>query len=309
MSNTPTYIISSVNMRKCNAVTHAMLNHASHAHLLLIQEPWYDWIGTARQDNAREGIDVLGGVASPVWNIHYPSTNKGQRPKVMAYSCKTINANSSKQLPFSVVTCPDICAHPCIQILNIIHVGEEWRVINVYHNTRDMSGLDALMTLDLDPFTPTLIMGDFNTHSRSRSPDNIEPSYWAWRLEEWAVGNLLTLANNPGTITHQGTNNERDSVLDLAWFNTAAIDRATFSNLQVDWEGSLGSDHTALHVSAQTRHNLNPRINQETNPGYLVEDGAKDKWLKSYKQITQRTQTRLSTQPTREEVECAAQCL
>jgi hypothetical protein len=52
-------------MQKCNAVTHAMLNHASHTHLLLIQEPWYNRIGTARQDNAQEGINVLGGAASP----------------------------------------------------------------------------------------------------------------------------------------------------------------------------------------------------------------------------------------------------
>jgi hypothetical protein len=109
---------------------------------------------------------MLGGAASSAWNIHYPSTNQGQRLKVMAYSRKSLNANSTEQLPLSVITCPDICAHPCIQVLDIIHVREEWQVINVYHDARDMLGLDALLSLDLDPFTLTLIMGNFNTHSR-----------------------------------------------------------------------------------------------------------------------------------------------
>jgi hypothetical protein len=151
---------------------------------------------------------MLGGTASPAWNIHYPSTNLGQRPKVMAYSHKLINTHSTEQLPFSVVMHPDICAHPCIQVLDIIHIGEEWWIINVYHDMRDMLGLDTLLTLVLNPFIPTLIMGDFNTHSRSWSPNDVEPSYWAWRLEEWAVSNLLTLANDPGTITHRGADNE-----------------------------------------------------------------------------------------------------
>jgi hypothetical protein len=97
----------------------------------------------------------------------------------------------------------------------------------------------------------------------------------------------LTLANNPGTITQQGANNEQDSVLDLVWFNTAAIDRATFSDLQVDWEGSLGSDHAALHVTAQTRHDLKPQDSHTTDPGYLVEDGTKGKWLEIYKIVAQ----------------------
>ena len=39
MFDWPQYTISSVNMQKCNAVTHTLLNFASHAHLVLIQEP------------------------------------------------------------------------------------------------------------------------------------------------------------------------------------------------------------------------------------------------------------------------------
>ena len=136
-----------------------------------------------------------------------------------------------------------------MQILNIAHVGESWQVINFYHNVRDKSSLKALLALDHDPFTPMLVLGNFNTHSRSWSPDNIEPSHWAWKLKEWAVSNLLTLANTPGMDTHHGSDNEWDSVLDLAWFNAIAISKATFSNLQIDWAGSLGLDHAVLHIS------------------------------------------------------------
>jgi len=59
----PPLFIASVNMCKRNAATHALLNSANNTHLLLIQEPWFDAIGTARKDTAQKGIDVLGGIA------------------------------------------------------------------------------------------------------------------------------------------------------------------------------------------------------------------------------------------------------
>ena len=78
--------IASVNMRKRNAVTHALLNTNENAHIILIQEPWYNKIGTARKDNAKQGADVLGGVASPAWEPLYPGAPEGKAPKVMAYA-------------------------------------------------------------------------------------------------------------------------------------------------------------------------------------------------------------------------------
>jgi hypothetical protein len=113
MSAHPKMNIALVNMRKRNAVTHALLNSANNTHLLLIQEPWYNIIGTARKDTARQGVDVLGGVASPAWEILYPSTTKGQRPKTMAYIRKSI-ANDPNTPTFTVVLRLDICAHPMV---------------------------------------------------------------------------------------------------------------------------------------------------------------------------------------------------
>jgi hypothetical protein len=58
--------IASLNMCKHNVALHALLNTNVTAHLLLIQELWFKQIGTARDDNAREGVAILGGAASPL---------------------------------------------------------------------------------------------------------------------------------------------------------------------------------------------------------------------------------------------------
>ena len=174
MFDQPQYTISLVNMWKHNAVTHALLNFASHAHLLLIQEPWFDKIGTTRQDDTCEGVDTVGGIALPAWDLFYPTMKPGQRPKVMAYSWK-IDTTTNKPPPFIIAPHPDLCTHPCLQILDIAHVREKWRIVNFYHDVRDKSALETLLALDLDPFTPTLVLGDFNTHSRSWSPDSVDP--------------------------------------------------------------------------------------------------------------------------------------
>ncbi len=65
MAVTPYIEIALVNMWKRNAVTHTLLNSAGKTNIILLQEPWYNKIGTARKDLACEGTDTLGGVASP----------------------------------------------------------------------------------------------------------------------------------------------------------------------------------------------------------------------------------------------------
>ena len=121
-------------MRKRNAVTHALLNSNNNAHLILIQEPWFDRIGTARKDNARQGVDVLGGVASLKWELIYPGFTEGQRPKVMAYACKPTQ-RPTNTLWFTVVPQLDICSHPMLQVLDIVFDdGKTWQVINFYHD-------------------------------------------------------------------------------------------------------------------------------------------------------------------------------
>ena len=266
-------------MRKHNTVTHALLNSTNDTDLILIQEPWFNQIGTARKDDAREGVDVLGGVAAPTWDILYPGLGKDKPPKTMAYARKQTQGTAHH----TVVPRLDICPHPTVQVLDLIFDNEEWRVINFYHDVRDNSSLDALLSLDIDAIIPTLIIGDFNAHSQAWSPPDVPRSRGATRIEEWAATNLLTLANTPGEITRKGANHERDSVIDLAWYNEAAISASTFSGLTVDWEGSLGSDHAMLHISGSTREPP-PQRDQEADLGFLIDPEKSEEWTKVFKE-------------------------
>jgi hypothetical protein len=306
MSAHPILHIASVNMRKRNAVTHALLNSNENAQLLLIQEPWFDKIGTARKDNARQGVDVLGGVASPAWELLYPGLAEAKPPKVMAYARKDLQhtANSPR---FSIVPRLDICSHPTVQVLDIVLDDEIWQVINFYHDVLDITSRQALLALDISATMPTLIMGDFNTHSRSWSPPDTPRSSWATQIEEWAAANLLTLANNPSEITRRGAGNDRDAVLDLVWFNEAAIQDATFSNLVVDWAGSLGSDHAMIHISGQTREHTAAREANEDHLGFVVEPDKKDEWIRAFKARSSNPRYQLIPSP--QEVEEASAAL
>src|SRR5258707_15459531 len=183
MAVQPPIIIASVNMRRRNAVTHALLDNDTHTNLFLIQGPWFDTIGTARNDSACQGVDVLGGVASPGWEIIYAVILKGLRPKVMTYARRQAT-NSPLEPPFTAIPHHDISSHPCLQVLDIIFDDETWQVINFYHDTWDPTSLRALTTLDIDATIPTLVVGDFNTHSPTWSPPDIPKSRRADQIEE-----------------------------------------------------------------------------------------------------------------------------
>jgi hypothetical protein len=220
----------------------------------------------------------------------------------MAYARRRAT-NAQFEPPFSIVPRLDISAHPCLQVLDVVFDRELWRVINFYHDVRDNSSLQALTSLDIDAITPTLVVGDFNTHSPSWSPSDILRSGWAGHVEEWAATNLLTLANTPGEVTRRGADHERDSVIDLAWYNEAAILNSTFTDLKIDWSGSLGSDHALLQITGQTREAI-PQSPGESDLGLLTDPEQKEQWVKAF---TARTlPLLLPSSPTAEEVEKAA---
>ena len=298
------YIVS-INMRKRNAASHTLLNSNNKAHFIFIQEPWFDRIGTARKDNARQGIDVLGGVAAPAWEALHPGLANGQRPKVMTY-VRIPSPRTPNTPHFTAVPQLDLGQHPTLQVIDIVFDNEKWRVVNFYHDIRDATSLQALLDLDLDALTPTLVLGDFNTHSQSWSLPGTPRSSWATCIEEWAAMNLLMLANTPGEITRKGAEHERDSVIDLVWYNEAAIQATTFSELKVDWKGNLGSDHAMLHITSHTQSAANLDI-REDNLGFLMDPDKKEEWIRAYKE---RDSLHVySPTPTPDEVERAAAAL
>jgi hypothetical protein len=232
----------------------------------------------------RDGSAVLGGVNSPGWELHYLATAENKKAKVMAYTCKCSWEGVDSPAFFTATSRLDLCAHPCIMILDLTFDDTTWRLINFYNDVNDHSALNALLALDLDPIVPTLVTGDFNTHSHSWSPDGIQPSPWAERVEEWAVGNLLMLANEPGVVTRKGASHEHSSTIDLTWYNDAAIEDTVFSNWTLDWEGSLGSDHALTRVQGSL---LRPtQLPQEgtTDLGFVINEEKGTEWGQRFKE-------------------------
>ena len=172
----------------------------------------------------------------------------------MAYSCKLDWVDGSAPARFSISPHLYLCSHPCIQVLDMAIGPEVWRIVNFYHDIRDASALEALMALDLDPLIPTMVTRDFNMHSRLWSPPDITPSRWAGRVEEWAIGNLLILANKPGVITRRGAKHKTPSIIDLRWYNEMVVHEGVFHSWTLDWNGAMGSDHAMTHIEGSTFH-------------------------------------------------------
>jgi Endonuclease-reverse transcriptase len=187
--------------------------------------------------------------------------------------------------------------------LDIIFDTEMWQVVNFYHDMRDNTSLQALLNLNISATTLTLIIGDFNTHSHTWSPPDTHQLQWANRVKEWAATNLLTLANNPREITRRGAEHERDTVIDLAWYNEVVIQNATFSDLHLDWEGSLGSDHTMLHVAGHTWEAA-PACNMEANRGFIIDPERREEWTRAFKDRSHAFP--FQPTPSIEEIELAA---
>jgi len=146
--------ITSVNMRRHNAVMHALLHSSPVNQIILVQEPWYDRIGTKQKDDAQEDVDVLGSVSSPGWEIHYPAIPANSRAKVTAYTWKRSWEGVNSQARFTAISRLDLCAHPCVMVLDLNFDDTTWRLINFYNDVKDPSALGTLLALDLDPRIP-----------------------------------------------------------------------------------------------------------------------------------------------------------
>jgi hypothetical protein len=155
-----------VNMCHCNMATHSLLNTNSKVDIIMVQEPWFDRISTTCSDTNPEGVDTLGRVANPKWDCLYPKTNCSERCKVMAYHHIT-------STHFNVINCLDLSS--CHHILTLdLHLGSSsFQAINIYHDTDFCTSLANILNIKTDLQTPTIIRGDFNTHSWMWSPPDI----------------------------------------------------------------------------------------------------------------------------------------
>jgi hypothetical protein len=231
---------------------HTLLNDNNKDDLLCVQEPWFNPVGTARCDNLIQGKDVLGGAANPKWRLAYPSFTNGQRAKVMTYIRLHDHYAKFKPNLCQMIVRNDLATHPCLLISDIRIGTYYWRVINFYNDTDDPSALNTLLGLDLDATVPTLIMGDFNLHSPSWSPGGWQTSRQARRLEEWMAVQTFDLLTKPRIPTRMGEGGARNSTIDLVWRNMAAQIQGTFTGAEVNFGGSIGSDHALIRTIAST---------------------------------------------------------
>jgi hypothetical protein len=138
-------------------------------------------------------------------------------------------------------------------------------VINFYNDTADATALATLLSLDLDSTIPTILVGDFNIHSPSWSAADWAQSSSAPKLEEWLATQTFTMLTQPAVPTHRGENGARDSTIDLIWVNFAVSIQNSFQGVQVDWEGSLGSDHALIRTVAATPMHIQRNREDRTN--------------------------------------------
>ena len=259
------FSIASINMRRRNTAMHTLLATNDDDDILLVQEPWFNPVGTARCDSAINGRDVLGGAAHPKWELHYPFFTHDQRAKVMIYSRIHDRAHPFRRNKLQVTARKDLAPHPSVLIVDVRAGSQTWRLINFYNDVDDPSALSTLLSLDLDPLVPTLLAGDFNLHSYTWSPPGWNPSPKATLLEEWAATNVLELLTEPSVPTHRGEKGARDSVIDLTWRNLMAAELATFNGAELDWAGSINSDHALVRTtacpSAHVSHTKTDRTN------------------------------------------------
>ena len=244
---------------------HTLLATNDTDDILLVQEPWFNPVGTARCDSAIHGRDILGGAAHPKWELHYPFFTPDQRAKVMVYSRIHDRDHPFRRNKLQVTARKDLAPHPSILIVDVRAGAQTWRLINFYNDIDDATALTTLLSLDLDPLIPTLLSGDFNLHSFTWSPPGWTPSPKAALLEEWAATNVLELLTTPGLPTHRGKNGARNSVIDLTWRNLLALELTVFQGAELDWAGSINSDHALIRTIATPSVHVPPAKTDRTN--------------------------------------------
>lgn len=169
--------------------------------VVLVQEPWFYRIGTDRSDTDPDGVDVLGTIQNDHFCSYLPLHSGSDICKVAIFVRSKL-AQSVSIIPY--------LSHPSASlssmILDIVIADETLCIYNVYHDCPDTGhGLSHLLSHSLDHTIPTIIFGDFNTHSPSWSLPRATTSSWATALEDWFEGEGLIPQNPQHIPTWRGT--------------------------------------------------------------------------------------------------------
>ena len=186
----------------------------------------------------------------PDFTLVYPYYTNNHIAKVMTYVRKYARTKEGRRAtPIRTIPRLDLAHHPSILMTDHHVEHDRLHIINYYNDVDDPSSLQTLLTLSLDSTFPTILIGDFNLHSRSWSPETIPRSPNAHSFKAWAADQTFTLQTTLGTITRRGHAGERSSTLDLTFHNLATEMGSTITPPTLDWEASLGSDHAGIRTS------------------------------------------------------------
>jgi len=271
--------ILSVNMNRQSPLTHALLQTTS-ADIILIQEPWISTVTTAWSDSDPLGTAIPGATNNNMWECFLPSFTNLKDVHVAAYVkydlARTFSVVNNLSHPLSSLTS---------MVLDFSFEDEFLQIVNVYHQVPDSYGEHDLLHIlshELNPLIPTLLVGDFNTHSHIWSFPYSTVSPWASMLVNWFDDQGLELLNPPRVaIWESGQDGHQPSVLDLALINEAAAISGQISDLYISFEESISSDHAALHLLWYPAESIT--IAPPPNlTGFVVDDLYMDSWLKLF---------------------------
>jgi len=277
MSECPIQIMS-VNMNRQSLLTHSLLQTTT-ADILLIQEPWIGTVQTAQSDSDPLGTAIPGATNNNMWECLLPSFTDPDLVRIACY------VKYDLARTFSIVnhTTHSLSSVESM-VLDFIFEEEILRIVNVYHRTYDKPhhNLLHLLLSGLDPLLPTLVVGDFNTHSPIWSFPYTTTSPWATELVTWFDNQGLELLNPPCAATwDSGRDDRQPSVLDLALINEAAAISGQISPLLISFDGSISLDHAALSLLWYPAESIAIAPPPELS-GFAIDDLLMESWLKLF---------------------------
>jgi len=265
-------------MRHRNPLFIAFLQ-ATHADIVLVQEPWFGHLIPSHSDSNPDGEEVRGFAAHPGWEFFAPTYQKGDICKVMTYVRQTLLMSCDVQ----VVSLDDHpIASPSSQVLEVTISGNVFLLVNIYHHVvNHRPALGHILCSPLDTILPTYVVGDFNTHSSTWSFLGATVSSWAGPLENWFEDSDLSLVNPTGSAIRRGEAKQRDSIIDLALLNDAALCTGRFSPVSILFLDSIGSDHAALSINWSPPFEPLPYV-PTLLPGFVLDDSLVASWTKDF---------------------------
>ena len=208
------------------------------ANILLVQEPpWFDLTPT-RPDTDPDGVITWSTCRNSMWECYSPP-GLTRRPRVATF----IKSDLCLALRPNVLL--DNASYTFLP-LSLSFPSHALLLLNFYHHVTDHSpNFESLFSFPISADIPTIISGDFNTHSPTWSPIHTRPSPWHHSLEQWLDENT-PLSLVPADSVTRRADNASPLCIDFIFENPTGLDSCTDPTCSVSFNYSAGSDNAGL---------------------------------------------------------------